>query len=107
MGFQKWTLKLVQGDGRGGRPNPGAKSAHCGFPLSIRLIFHWRCQRFNCFSLEIASYIDSNNSKRTRRVTRYLDVNPFTSPERCWNRRATKSDVTPMYKVPYALLARI
>ena len=33
-----------------------------GFSLSIRLIFHCRCQRFNCFSRAIARSMSPNSS---------------------------------------------
>src|SRR5687768_4184474 len=79
----RWMLKQVQHDGRGGSPSPGAKSCQSGFSLSIRLIFHCRCQRFSCFSRAIASGIVANNSNRTSRYTPYCEVKPCVTPVRC------------------------
>ena len=57
----------VQGDDRGGNPSDGARSTHCGFSLSIRLIFHCRCHRLVASRVRLRSCIVANCSKRTRR----------------------------------------
>ena len=86
---------------------PSVKSFQSGLHFSVRSIFHCRFHFFNRFSLLMASLISINISKWTNLSILYRLVNPLTILVLCSINLLFKSFVTPMYKTPYFLLARM
>lgn len=83
------------------------KSSQYLFLFSIRATLFSLLHDFNCFSLDIASYIFSYISKYTSLFIWYLFVNPSMSSLLCSYILFIKFDVTQIYKTPFLLLASI
>ena len=66
-----------------------------------------RCQSLSRFSLMIALSVVGCASYQTSVWTPYILVNPSTKSFLCCQTRCTRSEVTPMYRVPLRLLARM
>ena len=74
---------------------------------SMSLIFHALCHSFICFSRAIAEVISPTSSYQTSIWTWYFFVKPSIIPCLCSWTRLARSFVTPIYKVPFRLLAKM
>ena len=83
------------------------KSCQSGLFFSINSIFQARFQFFKVFSLVIADIMVSCSSYHISLWTLYRLVNPSTKLFLCSHTLFIKSDVTPTYKVPFFLLAKM
>ncbi len=77
----------------------------CGFISSMTFIFQVRLQYLMAFSGWIAESIVSCSSNPTKGCTPYLPVKRSTRLFRCCQTRLNKLEVTPVYRVPFRLLA--
>src|SRR5688572_15723273 len=83
----------------------GHKSRHDGLASSINRTFQARFHFLIRFSRWMADSIVGCSSNHTSLVTSYCRVKPGTTCSRCCQTLATRSLVTPAYKVPLRPLA--
>ena len=87
--------------------NSSYKPRQSGFNTSIAFIFQFLFQNFMAFSRSIADNIVSCTSYQTNLSSPYFCVKPFTNLFLYCQMRLDKSEVTPMYNVPFYWLVSI